>query len=177
VRLTPLEIQKHSFPTRLRGLDRAEVEGFLRLVAEDYESAVRECEGLRERVLELSERVAELAQNEKRLQETLVTAQTMSEDLCRTAARESEVRIAEAEVKAEKIVDAAHRRAARLAEDIREMRGLRKRLGTALRTTIQTHLSLLERLYEEPAELEASGRTGAIDLPSSRRAAGGERGA
>jgi len=43
MRLTPLDIQNHHFSSRLRGLDRAEVEAFLHLVAEDYESLVREC--------------------------------------------------------------------------------------------------------------------------------------
>ena len=60
--------------------------------------------------------------------------------------------ISEAEVKGEKILDAAHRRAAKLAEDIREMKALRSRLGAALRTTIETHLALLDTLTAEPAE-------------------------
>jgi hypothetical protein len=66
--------------------------------------------------------------------------------------KEAELTISEAEVKGEKILDAAHRRAAKLAEDIREMKALRSRIGSALRTTIETHLSLLETLCEEPDE-------------------------
>ena len=84
-------------------------------------------------------------------------AQTLSEDLKRTAMKESEVLVSEAEVKAEKVLDAAHRRAAKLAEDIREMRALRGRLAAALRQTIETHLALLETLSastEEEAEAE-----------------------
>ena len=53
--------------------------------------------------------------------------------------------ISEAEVKGEKILDAAHRRAAKLAEDIREMKALRSRLAVALRTTIETHLARVFR--------------------------------
>ena len=94
----------------------------------------------------LERRVEDLSQNEKILQDTLVTAQTLSEDLKRTAMKESEVLVSEAEVKAEKVLDAAHRRAAKLAEDIRAMRQLRGRLAAALRQTIQTHLALLDTL-------------------------------
>ena len=75
-----------------------------------------------------------------------------------------------AEVKAEKILDAAHRRAAQLAEDIREMKLLRTRLGAAVRAAIETHLDLLEGLAkggEDDPQLE--GRI--AHFGSSNRAA------
>jgi cell division initiation protein len=157
LRLTPLDIQNHRFATRLRGLDPVEVESFLSLLAEDYEALLRERDALADRLRTLERRVEDLSQNEKLLQETLVTAQTLSEDLKRTAMKESEVLVSEAEVKAEKVLDAAHRRAAKLAEDIRTMRQLRGRLAVALRQTLQTHMQLLETLSkdgEEEAEAE-----------------------
>jgi cell division initiation protein len=152
VRLTALEIQNHRFASRWRGLDPAEVETFLRLVAEDFEALVRECGGLREKVRTLETRIEDLASNEHTLRKTLVTAQELSEDLKRTAVKESELMISEAEVKGEKILDAAHRRAAKLAEDIRELKALRARLGGAIRATIDTHVALLDSLTTEPSE-------------------------
>ena len=41
MRFTPLEIQNHQFSTRFRGLDAAEVESFIRMVSEDYESLLQ----------------------------------------------------------------------------------------------------------------------------------------
>jgi cell division initiation protein len=151
VRLTPLDIQKHRFARRWRGLDPAEVEAFLQLIGEDYEALLRDRDSLSERTRALEARVQELTRNEKVLQETLVMAQTLSDDLKKTAMKESEVLVSEAEVKAEKILDASHRRASRLAEDIREMKLLRSRLGAALRQTIETHLAMLETLTAEAA--------------------------
>jgi cell division initiation protein len=152
VRLSALEIQNHRFALKLRGFDPAEVEIFLRLVADDFEGLVRECDALREKVRLLETRVEDLSANEHALRETLVTAQALTEDLKRTAVKESELMISEAEVKGEKILDAAHRRAAKLAEDIREMKALRGRLGAAIRATLDTHLALLESLSSDPAE-------------------------
>lgn len=154
MRLTPLDIQNHRFATRFRGLDPVEVESFLSLLAEDYEALLRERDGLAERVRALERRVEDLTQNEKILQDTLVTAQTLSEDLKRTAMKESELLVSEAEVKAEKVLDAAHRRAAKLSDDIRAMRTLRGRLAAALKQTIQTHLALLDTLSAD-GEVEA----------------------
>ena len=41
---------------------------------------------------------------------------------------------------------------AKLQEDIREMQSLRTRIATAVRTTIETHLALLEGLSDDPAD-------------------------
>ena len=61
-----------------------------------------------------------------------------------------EVMVGQAEIKGEKILDAAHRRAAELAEDIREMKQFKRRLAVAIRSAIQTHLGLLEGLAADP---------------------------
>jgi cell division initiation protein len=152
MRISALDIRNHRFPRRLGGYDREEVDSFLRMIAEDYEAAIREAQSQRAQVLKLETRVEDLTANEEILQQTLTTAQKLSEELKRTAVKEAEVLVGEAEVKAEKILDAAHRRAARLAEDIREMRLLRTRLAAAVRAVVQTHLELLEGLAE--GELE-----------------------
>ena len=175
MRLTPLDIRNHRFSSRLRGLDAAEVEAFVRLIAEDYEDMIRENEALREQAQLLSLRVEELAENEKTLQETIVTAQKLSDDLKKTAVRESEVLISEAEVKAEKILAASHRRAAKLAHDIREMKLLRARLGTAIRASIENHLSLLEGLsQDDPEEDSPDAEKISYLTPPSRAAEPGE---
>jgi cell division initiation protein len=152
MRITPLDLKNHRFPRRVAGYAQEEVDEFLRLVAEDYEAALREIEAQREQVARLEQRVEELGINEKILQETLITAQKLSEDLKQTSIKEAEVIVGEAEVKGEKILDAAHRRAAKLAEDIREMKQLKTRLSTAVRAAIDTHLGLLEGLAANPPD-------------------------
>lgn len=152
MRITPLDIRNHPFRRRVSGYDREEVDTFLRLVAEDYEGAIRDGEALRAQVIRLEARVTELGASEAVLKDTLTTAQRLSEDLKQTAAKEAEVMVGEAEVRAEKVLDAAHRRAARLAEDIREMRNLRTRLAASVRAAIESHLKLLDGLAEDAPE-------------------------
>lgn len=174
MRLSPLDIQNHHFSTRLRGLDRAEVETFLQLVSEDFESLLREAESLRKRVRELEARVEELSGNEKQLQDTLVTAQGLSEDLKRTAMREAEVMVSQAEVQAEKILDASHRRAAKLAEDIRELKRMRSRLGSSLRSTIESHLAMLDSLSEGDAEEPDEAKIAYLGRAEGKKSSQGE---
>jgi cell division initiation protein len=152
MRLTPLEIQNHRFAKRFKGLDPEDVKQFLRVVAQDFESLVQENGTLHERVRQLEAKLGGHIANEHSLKQTLVTAQSVSDDLRHTAVKEAEVMIGEAEVKAEKVIDAAHRRLSKLAEDIRQMKMLRSRIGASVRTTIETHLSLLEGLAEDDPE-------------------------
>lgn len=150
MRITPLDLRNHSFARRWAGYATEEVDEFLRLVAEDYETALRELEGQRDQMARLETRLEELSANEQVLQETLTLAQKLSEDLKRTAMKEAEVLVGEAEVKGEKVLEAAHRRAAALAEDIREMKQLKTRLAASVRGAIETHLRLLDGLAADP---------------------------
>jgi hypothetical protein len=89
--------------------------------------------------------------------------------------KEAEVMISEAEIQGEKVLDAAHRRAARLAEDIREMKLLRGRLAAALRTTMETHLTLLDSLAESNAAEDPAleGKIAVLAGSAGREAGGG----
>jgi cell division initiation protein len=152
MRMTPLDVQSHKFAHRLRGFDPEEVEAFLRIVSEDYESLVLENDSQADRIRRLEARLEELSAQEALLKETLLSAQAMTEELRASAERDAALRLAEVEVRAEKILDASHRRAARLAQDIREMRTLRTRLAESFRSAAETHLSLLETLETDPEQ-------------------------
>ncbi len=175
MRLTPLDIQNHRFSHRLRGFDPAEVEDFLRMVGEDYESLAQENETLRGAVRGLELRVAELAGQEGRLRDTMVTAQALTEDLKRTAIREAEMMIGEAEVRAEKILDEAHRKAAKIQEEIRELRLMRGRVAAAMRATLETQSRILDGLLSEGSEAvptETAPAWRQLPVPASTAAAG-----
>ena len=150
MRMTPLEIQSHRFGRRMGGYDRDEVDTFLRMVTEDYEALVGENELQRSRIANLEDRVEEMVRQEKLLQETLLSAQSISEKMRESAEKERDLLIGTAEVRAEKIIDASHRRAARLAENIRELRGMRARITESLRAAIETQLAIIDTLEIDP---------------------------
>ncbi|HEX5067321.1 MAG TPA: DivIVA domain-containing protein [Myxococcota bacterium] len=156
MRITPLDIRNHTFSRRVSGYDRDEVDSFLRMVSEDYETALRHAAAMKDKIRELEERVRELSANETLLQSTLTTAQQLADDLKQTAMKEAEVIVGEAELQGEKVLDAAHRRAAQLAEDIRGMRRLRADLSAALRATIERHLAQVDHLSAEPVPEDAA---------------------
>jgi cell division initiation protein len=161
LRITPLEICNQAFPRSFGGYSREDVDAFLSMLADDYEALIRESESLREQVIRLEVHVEDLSSNEAILQKTLTTAQRLSDELKSTAIKEAEVLLGHAEIKAEKVLDAAHRRATQLATDLREMKNLRTRLAASVRATIDTHLGLLDALASDPLEEPSLGGTSA----------------
>ena len=101
MRMTPLDVQSHQFARRLRGYDADEVDAFLRIVSEDYEALVLENESHADRLRRLERQVDELSAQEALLKETLMSAQAMTEEMRKSAERESDRRLAEVEIRAE----------------------------------------------------------------------------
>lgn len=163
MRISPLDIQNHRFRSSWRGFDPDEVETFLGAVAEDYAALVLEAASRSDQTRRLEARLEELTLNEALLKETLVTAQNLGDELRNTAEREARIRVSEAEVKAEKLLDAAHRRVGQLGEQIREMQGLRARLASGLRSTLETQLALVDALAGDPRTDQARSQAETLE--------------
>jgi cell division initiation protein len=144
MRLTPLEIRQHKFGSQMRGFDRSEVSAFLDTVVADFEDVVRENAQLRREAERLARELDAYRSREKTIQDTLTTAQTVVEQLKRTAIKESESIVIDAELRAEKLLSEAREQRATLANEIREQRHMRQRLEADLRRTLESYGKLIE---------------------------------
>lgn len=101
--LTPLDVRKKQgdFQKALRGYDSQEVDSFLDLVVERMEELVRETASLGERCEALDKRVHSYDRRERAVQEALVTAQKLREDIQDQAQREAELARRESEAESE----------------------------------------------------------------------------
>jgi len=144
MRLTPLEIRQHKFGSQMRGFDRSEVSAFLETVVADFEDVVRENAQLRREAERLARELDAYRSREKTIQDTLTTAQTVVEQLKRTAIKESESIVIDAELRAEKLLAEAREERALLASEIREQRHMRQRLEADLRRTLESYGKLID---------------------------------
>jgi cell division initiation protein len=144
MKLTPLDVRQKRFEVALRGFSRREVEGFLELVAGVLEEVVRENISLKEELKRLQARVDHHAERERTLQETMVTAQRIAEDLKGQAKKEAEIVIADAEHQAEKIVDGANQKLVQIISDINELKRQRVQFEAQVRSVVDAHAKLLE---------------------------------
>lgn len=144
MKITPLDIQKHSFRRSVRGFDPEEVQTFLFLVAEELESAIRENLTLKGEVKRLSEMTLDYEERERILKDTLLTTQKVTEHLRESAKKEAELIVRDAEYRSDEIVQKAQVRAAKIDESKTELRILRDQLRIRVRSQLQTIQDLLD---------------------------------
>lgn len=165
--ITPLEIQKMRFSQKMRGYDPTEVEGFLSLLAEELAARVAQAEKLERENRYYRQRLEETEHREHQLQQTLLRAQKVSDDITANARREAELLVKEAEVAADKIVQQAIEQSTRFESKIAELRTARRELQLKFKNT----LDLFQRILEAEMEEERSTAT-VLTLPRKRRDAG-----
>ena len=119
--ITPLDIQQQKFKTRIRGFDVREVDAFLEQVANVFESLHRTHKGMQEEVRRLEIEIQGYRKREETFKRALLNSQKVLDQMKDNARKSAELIIAEAEVKAEKILNNAHNRLAQLHEDISEL--------------------------------------------------------
>ena len=120
--ITPLDIQQQKFKTRIRGFDVREVDAFLEQVANVFESLHRTHKGMQEEVRRLEIEIQGYRKREETFKRALLNSQKVLDQMKDNARKSAELIIAEAEVKAEKILNNAHNRLAQLHEDISELK-------------------------------------------------------
>jgi cell division initiation protein len=144
MKITPLDIQQMVFRSKFRGYDKEEVNRFLEELAQTVEALNRDNAILREKIVFLEQQLTELKRTEATLSNTLVSAQTLAEDVKRTAQREAELVMREAELKAGELIRQAR---VELTDTQRDLSGLQKQrllMVERLRATIRTFERMLE---------------------------------
>lgn len=134
--LTPLEIQKTRFSQRMRGYDPEEVQNFLSLVADELASRLAQVEKLEREINYFRHRLEETEKREHQLQETLLRAQKVSDEITAAAEREARLMIKEAEMTADRIVQQAVDQSSRIEGKITELRATRRELQLKLKNTV-----------------------------------------
>lgn len=149
--LSPLEITQREFGRKFRGLDPEEVQTFLEQVAEEMTRLVQETGERAAQIQRLDAQVRSHQEREESLRNTLVTAQKMTEEIKANAKREAELLMKETELKAERLLEAAHRKLAQVQAEIAELKRQRDLFASKLRGLVKTHLELLDVEPEKPA--------------------------
>lgn len=143
-RMTPLEVQKHEFSRRWKGLDPVEVQQFLTDVAEDMEALARENADLDVRLRTLEQENEEHRERERILKQTLLSAQQASEDMRNAARKEGELIIREAQDSSERLTHSALQRSAEIEKAIQGLKIQRANFRLQLQTMLELFGQVLE---------------------------------
>jgi cell division initiation protein len=148
---SPLEITQREFGRKFRGLDPEEVQTFLEQVAEEMTRLLQENTDRATQIQRLEAQLRMHQEREDSLRNTLVTAQKMTEEIKANAKREADLLVRETELKAERLLEDAHRRLAQVQAEIAEFSRQRDLFASKLRGLLKTHLELLDTEPGKPA--------------------------
>ena len=149
--VSPLDLRQQRFSTAFRGLDPIEVTSFLVAVADDYEQALREADRLRDEVGRLEQLLRVHVEQERSLQNTLVTAQKVADDLRCRAEEDAQRIIREAESRSEVLLQKTQARVEDVQRDIDGLKLKRRDAEMSLESTIQTLRNTLDFVRDQNA--------------------------
>ena len=144
MRITPLDIQQMVFRVSFRGYDKEEVNRFLEELAQTVESLNRDQAVQREKIIFLEQQLAEMKRTESTLSSTLLSAQSLAEDVKRNAQREADLVIKEAELKAGELIRQAR---VELTDTQRDLLSLQKQ-RLLMVERLRASLRMFERMLE-----------------------------
>jgi len=144
MKITPLDIQQMVFKASFRGYDKEEVNRFLEELAQTIESLNRDQAVQREKIVFLEQQLAELKRTEATLSSTLLSAQSLAEDVKRNAQREADLVIKEAELKACELIRQA---GIELTDTQRDLSSLQKQ-RLLMVERLRASLRMFERMLE-----------------------------
>jgi DivIVA domain-containing protein len=146
VKLTPLDIRKQEFKKVMRGFDPEEVEAFLGMVADELESLIHERNKISDELIKLRTQLRDYQQVEHTLRDTLMKATSTVEESRVNSLREAELRIQEAELQAEKIVENAKDELQELRHEITLLRTQKESFSRRLRHLLESQIELIDVL-------------------------------
>jgi cell division initiation protein len=152
VALSPLEIQKMRFAQRMRGFNPDEVTGFLELVAEELTLRLTEIDRLERENRYFRQRLEDAEQREHQLQQTLLRAQKVSDEITDAAKREAGLMTREAELSADRIVQQAIEQSTRIEARLEELRIARRELQLRLKNSLDLFQHILETDMQDERE-------------------------
>lgn len=146
IELTPLDIRKKrgDFRRAMRGYEPGEVDSFLDLVVERMEQLVKENLKYREERERYEEEIGLARSREQAVQEALVTATAMSQDVTGQAQREADLLRREAESEVERLLVEAEGRLDQLKLSIADLDRRRRRYLRMYRNLLEQELDVVE---------------------------------
>ncbi len=138
MKITPLDIQHMVFKLSFRGYNRQDVDRFLEQLAQTVEELNRETVSLREKLGANEVQLVDSRKAETALTRTLVSTQTMAEELKAAAKRDAEMIVKEAEMMASDLLKHAREDLAKLQHEISDLRKQRAMAIERLRGTLRT---------------------------------------
>ncbi len=146
--LTPNDIQNKKFKTAVSGYKKEEVEEFIGIVCTEFDSLYKQNIALNDKINMLTDAVKQYKSMETALQNTIVTAQNVSEELKRTAQLNAEATLKEAEQTAADMINKANEEVSSIKAKYEALRQDFDIYKTKIKTVVEAQLRTIDELSE-----------------------------
>jgi cell division initiation protein len=163
--MEPPEIERKRFGKRVMGVDPREVDEYIQELSAELRRLKTENAGLKKDIQGQEKALQEFREREVTIRNVLVSAHKSAEQARANAEKEATLIVSEAEIKAEKIIQAAHQRLAELQEEMSGLKRHRIQFESKLRALLDTFRQILDAESEsggDPKDIPASS---ALQLP------------
>ena len=159
--LTPLDIRRFDFGSALRGYDRARVDQFRDQVAAEVERLGKQCQTLESKAQGFHEQLRAFRERDKALNEALVSAQQLRNEVREQAEREAQLIVREAKVEAERLLAESRHETRKLEGELEGLVKQRRAYLAQLRSMVERHLHEIEAAEASPASIPPLPHEGA----------------
>jgi len=154
--LTPLDVRRYEFGKAMRGYDPERVNQFRDQVAEELERLARVNQDLDAKARGFHEQLRAFRERDKAINEALVSAQQLRNEIREQAEKEGQLIIREARAEADRLLDEARSEIRRIEDQLASLDRGRRAYLAQLRMLIERQLSEVSA-----AEQTATGDTSA----------------
>ena len=150
--MTPIEIQNKEFSKSFGKYKPSEVNDFIEKVYFEFDRLYKENTDLKGKLTNYSEKIENYVAIEKTLQNTLIIAQTTSEDVIQNARKRAETIIKEGEIQAEAIISQGNKKLTDINLEYEKNLRLCKVFKSRFKMFIETELENIKDLDQVLAE-------------------------
>ena len=147
--LTPVDVRRYEFGSSLRGYDRARVDQFRDEVAEELERLIKQNSDLDTKARGFHEQLKHFRERDKALNEALVSAQQLREDVKEQAQREADLIIREAQAAASQLTDEARSQIGSLMREIESLDRTRRAYLAQIRALAERHIAEVDAAMQQ----------------------------
>jgi DivIVA domain-containing protein len=142
--LTPLDVRRYDFGRAMRGYDPVRVDQFREQVAAEMERLARVNQELEAKARSFHEQLRAYRERDKALNEALVSAQQLRNDIREQADREGQLIVREAQQEGERLIDAARADLRRLHSELEALERSRRAFVSQMRSLVTRQLAELD---------------------------------
>lgn len=154
VHLTPLDIRKQQFKKKMSGYDPDEVDAFLDMMANEFETLLQAIAETKQKNDDLNDELKEYKSIDRELRDTLIMVKQLKESTRAEVAKEADLLVQQAEAEADSLVRQARIEKKNLAEKIEQLKTDQESIEIKARAMTKTLRRLLQ--VEESAGPEIS---------------------